>query len=115
MVDIASNALPRPGQVYCRSLRISRRSGAGNMVFGREPDEQNLPRRWLLSWREAPGAVADALRRHYRLYHAATFEFTIPRTGEVVTVQYAAAPQIRWSSAAFASATAEIEEPLAHR
>jgi hypothetical protein len=113
-MDIQANNLPRPSAVAVQMLQVRRQTPAGNLLMTRVPDTQLAPRRFTLSWREAYGAVGDAIRRHYREHPFETFTFKLPRTGEVVFVRWAAAPSISWTSAASASITAELDEMLAH-
>ena len=78
------------------------------------PDASLDPRLFTFTWSDAFGPVADAVRRHYDEHSSETFTVVLPRSGEIVTVQWFSPPSIQWTKPVVASLTGELEEVLAH-
>ena len=115
MVSTPRDLLPTPAFVETLDETVSLISSVGRLPFHHEPDPTLHPRRWRLTWRDANGAVGDAVRRRYDDYPDDVFSFKIPRTGEVVFVLWSVPPIIQWASATtVAGISAEVEEALAH-
>jgi hypothetical protein len=112
-ISVPTNALPPPATVSLRDESVRLRSAPGATIQAHVPDAEVQPRRFLLTWINAHGAVGDVIRRHWLDHCRATFLLELPGYGEV-WLQWASAPQIPWSSAASANATAELDEVLAH-
>lgn len=113
-MTIASDVIPTPADVQEIDGTTRLRSVAGDLVFSHLPDPDLQPRTFVYTWRDCRAEVAGAIRRHHREHVHATFPIKIPRTGEVVQVQWSAPPSIQWRTAVAASATAEFEEALAY-
>lgn len=113
-MTIAADNLPMPHLVGSADETPVLRTAAGAMPWVRVPDSQVDPRRLRLAWQEVPAAVADAIRRHFAAHWSASWALTLPRSGEVVVVTWAAPPSIQWINSAFANVTGEVLETLAH-
>lgn len=115
MATIAVGNLPPPHAIAIADESVVRRSTIGRLPFWARPDAALSPRRFELTWGgPAVGALADAIQRHYDEHPHDVIAITLPTTGEVVRVQFAAPPSIQWDSAAYVqSVTVAAEEALA--
>lgn len=111
MASTPKDLLPTPGSWTQRSLQARGQTTSG-MRNTYRPDPALDPRLFTFVWAEGP--VADAARRHYDDHFADTFTVKLPRTAEVVTVQWFSPPSIKWTTPTAASLVGELEEVLAH-
>lgn len=114
MPTIQVGVLPPPHAVSFRDETVRHVSSAGQLPFGHTPDPDVNPRLLSLTWANLNGAAAEAIRRHYDEHPHAVFAITLPRSGEVVRIQFEGPPLIQWANNAFASrVTVEVSEALA--
>lgn len=115
MVTIAAGNLPPPHFIGLVDDMANKRSTVGLLPFVHQPDPTMKPRLLRLTWQDVPGAVADAIDRHYDEHPLAVITVKLPATGATVRVQLVGPPIIQWSSDAFASSvTADAQEVLAY-
>lgn len=115
MPSTPQNLLPTPATVQVVDESVVLVSSIGRLPFHHRPDPTLHPRRFRLTWRDANGATGDAARRHYDDFPHDVFQFTVPRTGELVFAKWATPPSIQWAPGTTAAGiSAEVEEILAH-
>lgn len=115
MSSIAGDALPNPSTFSVRGGPVRNGSTFGKLSMSATPDAAIAPRIFTFDWSDRHGAVADAVRRHYREHFAEAFTIRVPRTNEIVTVGWLSPPRVTWKNETVAAGvTGEFEELPAH-